>query len=403
LYGRLEDEAPFQSVRRLVQYEDYALRVMRDAGVPTSAPIGIVELTPEREYVLVTEFLDGAEEISDAPVDDAIIDQGLSIVRHLWDNGLAHRDIKPANLMVKDGQLFLIDVAFAQVRPSPWREAVDLANMMLVLAVQNDAPRVYDRALAYFTPDEIAEAFAAARGAASPSQLRSVMKKDGRDLLAQFRALAPARHPISLQRWGFRRIAIALALVLALVVTAQAVFGLLTPAESNVRGKPECGSNNLVVLMAQSVPAATSIPCVAALPAGWTTGSVNVRRGLSRFWLNSDIAGKHAVEVRLTSAAACTADRASEVSSDVPGMREFQTSSIGSHETRRSYIFPGGCVTHTFRFDTDANPSQRLDAEIALSFQPRPALVREVRHDVGLTLCGAGAPPCRDEAKATQP
>ena len=32
LYGRLEDETPFQSVRRLVQYEDYALRVMRDAG-----------------------------------------------------------------------------------------------------------------------------------------------------------------------------------------------------------------------------------------------------------------------------------------------------------------------------------------------------------------------------------
>ena len=37
LYGRLEDERPFQSVRRLVQYEDYALRLLRDAGVPTAA------------------------------------------------------------------------------------------------------------------------------------------------------------------------------------------------------------------------------------------------------------------------------------------------------------------------------------------------------------------------------
>ena len=44
--------------------------------------------------------------------------------------------------------------------------------MMLVLAVRTDAERVYQRALAYFTPDEIAEAFAAARGIASPSQLR---------------------------------------------------------------------------------------------------------------------------------------------------------------------------------------------------------------------------------------
>ena len=78
LYGRLEDEAPFQSVRRLVQYEDYALRVMRDAGIPTAAPLGIVELTPEREYMLVTEFFDGAVEIGDADVDDQIIDEGLA-------------------------------------------------------------------------------------------------------------------------------------------------------------------------------------------------------------------------------------------------------------------------------------------------------------------------------------
>ena len=37
LYGRLEDEKPFQSVRRLVQYEDYALRLVRDAGIHTAA------------------------------------------------------------------------------------------------------------------------------------------------------------------------------------------------------------------------------------------------------------------------------------------------------------------------------------------------------------------------------
>ena len=96
---------------------------------------------------------------------------------------------------MRDGQLLVIDVAFVQVRPSPWRQAVDLANMMLVLAVRTDAERVYDRALHYFTPDEIAEAFAAARGVASPTQLRSVMKQDGRDLVAQFRALGAGAPP----------------------------------------------------------------------------------------------------------------------------------------------------------------------------------------------------------------
>ena len=70
LYGRLEDEAPFQSVRRLVEYEDYALRLVRDAGIHTAAAYGIVEMTPEREYLLVTEFFDGATEIGDVDVDD---------------------------------------------------------------------------------------------------------------------------------------------------------------------------------------------------------------------------------------------------------------------------------------------------------------------------------------------
>ena len=72
LYGRLEDEKPFNTVRRLVQQEDYALRVCRDARLPSPAPYGFVELTPEREYLLVTEFFDGAVELGDAEVDQGV-------------------------------------------------------------------------------------------------------------------------------------------------------------------------------------------------------------------------------------------------------------------------------------------------------------------------------------------
>ncbi len=99
LYGALEDETPFQTVRRFVEYEDYTLRLLRDVGVLTAAPSGIVEITPEREYMLVTEFPEGAKEIGEAEVDNGVIDEGLRLVRKLWDAGLAHRDIKPANLM----------------------------------------------------------------------------------------------------------------------------------------------------------------------------------------------------------------------------------------------------------------------------------------------------------------
>jgi hypothetical protein len=74
LYGTLEDESPFQTVRRLAEYEDYALQLLRRAGVRTARPHGIVEITPEREYLVVTEFFTGAVEIGEAAVDDAVID-----------------------------------------------------------------------------------------------------------------------------------------------------------------------------------------------------------------------------------------------------------------------------------------------------------------------------------------
>jgi tRNA A-37 threonylcarbamoyl transferase component Bud32 len=208
LYGRLEDEKPFNTVRRLVQQEDYALRLMHGAGVRSPEPFGIVEITPEREYVVVTEFFDDAKELGDLEeVDDAIIDDGLRIIRRLWDAGLAHRDIKPANLLVRRGRVHLIDVFFAEVRPSPWRQAVDLANMMLVLATRSSPEQVYRRARLQFNDDEIAEAFAATSGITMPSQLRKAMREQGRDLHAEFLRLLPQwTPPVSIQRWSVRRV-----------------------------------------------------------------------------------------------------------------------------------------------------------------------------------------------------
>jgi tRNA A-37 threonylcarbamoyl transferase component Bud32 len=230
LYGQLEDEKSFNTVRRLVQYEDYLLRLMRDAGLPVPPPYGVVEITPEREYLLVTEFLDGGREIGEVDIDDDLIDQGLGIVRRLWEAGLAHRDIKPANLMVRDGRLYLIDSAFGELRPSPWRQAVDLGNMMLVLALGTSPEQVYARACRQFSVAEITEAFAATRGLTMPSQLRRMMREQGRDLHAEFIDLLPERpHPIPIQRWTVRRVALIAALVIAVVPLTIIVLGILAP------------------------------------------------------------------------------------------------------------------------------------------------------------------------------
>ncbi len=225
LYGRLEDEQRFTSVRRLVQHEDYMLHVMRRVGIPCPAPFGIVEITPDREYLMVTEFLGGAAEAGESVVTQDLIDEGLSIVDRLWRSGLAHRDIKPANVMIQDGHMRLVDVSFAEIRPSPWRQAVDLANMMLVLALRTDPESVYERARLRFSDDEISEAFAASRGVTLPSQLRKDVRRDGRLLLQQFRALAPPRPPVAIQRWSWRRLGL-MVWMLTITVAVAAVFVL---------------------------------------------------------------------------------------------------------------------------------------------------------------------------------
>src|SRR5512132_3149611 len=379
LYGRLEDEKPFNGVRRLVQQEDYALRLMRDHGLPTPAPFGFVELTPEREYLLVAEFFAGAVELGEAEVDDQVIDDGLGIVRKLWDAGLAHRDIKPANLLVRDGRLLLIDVAFVEARPSPWRQAVDLANMMLCLALRSSPERVYRRALQYFTVEEITEGFAAARGLALPSQLRHLLRSQGRDLHAEFIRLLPTQpQPIRVQRWSARRIGL-WAAILALVVLAvlnPTIFfnnkdAVQTPLVVKDAG---CGDLEPLWLMAQSVPSASLIPCLQLVPVDWSVAEVAVNNGRSVITLNHDRAGAAAMVVRFT-AAACDLTGATEVTSEQPGARRYYRGrdATGSSATR-AYTFSGGCVTQ--RFSAAAPSALRMSdtASTELGFVTREQL-----------------------------
>ena len=122
-----------------------------------------------------------------------------------------------------------------------------------------------------------------------------------------------------------------------------------------------------MIAMAQAVPSASQIPCIAALPAGWTFDQASAHRGQGRFWLNSDRAGIRAVVVTLS--AECDVARGPRV---------------------RIFRFPGGCTTHVFDFDRGASPALAVAIERGLSSVPRARLVRHVDDDQGLVLCGRG-------------
>jgi hypothetical protein len=218
------------------------------------------------------------------------------------------------------------------------------------------------------------------------------MKRDPRDLLGEFRALAPSRRPIGLQRWGARRVLVTAAMLATALVTAGLAVSTFRSAAVNIdTPAPFCGTGPSMILSAQAVPSSRLLPCIAALPSGWTIERADITSGRSVFWLDSDQAGPRAVTVSLT--ARCDTSGAVRIPSDQAAARRFERPlSLQPRFTlTRMYTFDGGCVTYQFSFAPGAAPLLAIPVDTAVAFEPRADLVRHVRRTEGLALCGRGA------------
>ena len=170
-------------------------------------------------------------------------------------------------------------------------------------------------------------------------------------------------------------------LLLAALVPA-AVAGCAQPVSFDSelvacrRGEDATPANG-VVLMAQSVPTASWVPCLETMPLGWQFVEMDARHDSARFFLDSDRHGPKAIEVGLTES--CSTDGATEIPSDRDGMRRLERvrqvspQYIGS----RFYVFEGGCITVTFTL-TGPDRSEPL----ALATQTIGAVPREELRDL---------------------
>jgi len=122
-----------------------------------------------------------------------------------------------------------------------------------------------------------------------------------------------------------------------------------------------------MILSAQAVPSSAMLPCVAALPAGWSIGGATISSGKVSLRLDSDRAGPRAITVTL--AAACDTSGARQIPSDQPGTRRFERplNLVPQFSDLRFYTFPGGCVTYQFSFAAGASPVLAGTADPAMS------------------------------------
>jgi hypothetical protein len=156
---------------------------------------------------------------------------------------------------------------------------------------------------------------------------------------------------------------------------------------------PSCDPRrDVLILIAQSVPGATHLPCIDELPAGWTFEGQQIQRGATTFWLTSTIAGARAVRVDLEPR--CNVAGAVPVPStatDELALERFDKPlSVRPLDLVRYYRFPGGCIVYRYAFAAGAPASLQFEADEALSFIPRMEVVDAVR-DFGFELCGPGA------------
>ena len=150
---------------------------------------------------------------------------------------------------------------------------------------------------------------------------------------------------------------------------------------------PTCDHPNALVLMAQSVPDASALPCIEAIPVGWGIGDMKMESGATRFSLRSDRAGAHAVDVRVLPA--CDVSDAVEIPSEVQGARRFELIEevTGRYIETRYYVFDrGGCIEFRYNLPREGSALLLGEAAGAFSFKERQWLNAQLRKHTGLEL-----------------
>ncbi len=191
------------------------------------------------------------------------------------------------------------------------------------------------------------------------------------------RGAAPAR------RWS--RLVAAVAATAALVA---AIF--LTGCSAIPRNTvPGCGEAQRLAIIAQSVPSASYVPCIApaGLPPGWRATAFDPASGGTNFLLQSDRNPGRPVRVSLT--AGCAFARATPEPARAPGVRTYLWyDSISPRFTGTLYdVFPGGCVTYSFDFVQGPDHIALMEQwEAAVGLYPRQQLRLDLRNKLGVEL-----------------
>jgi hypothetical protein len=192
-----------------------------------------------------------------------------------------------------------------------------------------------------------------------------------------------------------RAAAVLVAAALALAGCGSNVYigsGEADPAVTEFRCEQRDGPSGMLVLVAQSVPTASAVPCVRGQTGHWGMAEFTVRDGSAVITFGYQYGGpdKVTIEVRRT----CDVGDAREVSSLFAGTSRFNRPRVqaGRYANEIYFVYDGACTS--LRFDLAPVGADLRGAEFltTFGFVTRAELDRQIRDatDGRLTLDPAG-------------
>ena len=147
-----------------------------------------------------------------------------------------------------------------------------------------------------------------------------------------------------------------------------------TPAEDRL--------DKRMVLMAQSVPTASAVPCMRVALDDWFLDDLDSWDGGTNIEF-SRLIDQVALQIDLTET--CDTGAATETATDQPGTRRFdeRIRTGGSYRDQRFYLLPGACMTYTFALTGTGAEQAADDISRAIGLIGRDQLADQVRRYSG--------------------
>jgi hypothetical protein len=154
---------------------------------------------------------------------------------------------------------------------------------------------------------------------------------------------------------------------------------------SDARSMPGCEPGPRLAILAQSVPGAAYVPCIAELPPGWSFASLDVDDHGATLSLRSDRADR---AVHLELVASCDVTDATPIAPSDEGVRTYHlVASIDPRYAGRLLdVFPGGCVIASYDFERGPHVALITELQQAVALLSRRELRQGLEADYGITL-----------------